>query len=251
MNSWPQAFGSDEQSRVSSAGGRRAWSNWRSVRLSPRVRQLLHSLGLGVLLAAISTLSIELSRWHPRFEERVARGVTRPSKRPPSLVHDQRLVPVVPEPAPSKLPDASVSGASSDPKAKASPSASAAVFQSASDLFLAAKAARERGDTEQAILLSLKIEEIFPNSPEGVTSHLSLGILYLTRRQPERALEEFKIYRHIGDPEQMAEALWGEAQALQSLARPADERAVLAELVRNYPRSAYVAAAEQRLAVLP
>jgi outer membrane protein assembly factor BamD (BamD/ComL family) len=48
----------------------------------------------------------------------------------------------------------------------------------------------------------------------------------------------------------MAEALWGEEQALQQLGRPSEERAVLEELLQNYPRSAYVAAAEKRLAAL-
>ena len=79
---------------------------------------------------------------------------------------------------------------------------------------------------------------------------MSLGVLYLEQGQPDLALQEYKIYRHIGSSLIMAEALWGEEQALQQLGRTSEERAVLDELLRNYPHSVYVAAAEQRLAAL-
>jgi len=44
-----------------------------------------------------------------------------------------------------------------------------------------------------------------------------------------------------------AEAYFGQAQALRKLERLADEQIVLDELLRDYPRSAYVSAARARL----
>jgi outer membrane protein assembly factor BamD (BamD/ComL family) len=158
-------------------------------------------------------------------------------KRPrsPSLLDDQRLVAVSGEPPRVVAPLAS---------------ASAGLVRrnlSASELFAAAKLAREAGDTSEALRLSLQIEEFFPNSPEGINSHVTLGMLYLTRGQAELALREFATFRRIGDPELKAEAYFGQAQALRKLARHDDERTVLEELIASYPRSVYVAAAKARL----
>ncbi len=208
--------------------------------LPPRTRLAVQSFGLALLMSAIATLGIVVFRgqlhwpsWHWR------RAATRsvPSAHAPSLAHDQALVKVAPE------PDASAD----TPKNQASPER----HLSASEMFAQARDARSKGDTARAIAMSLQIEQFFPGSPEGITTHLSLGVLYLQSGDPNHALAEFDIYRHIGNPDLMAEALWGQAEALQKLARPSDEREILQELLKSYPRSVYVAAAKERVAALP
>jgi hypothetical protein len=269
---------------------RRVQRGRRRFNISPRVRQAAQSMALGMLIAGLAIASIELSRWHPnakRQSSTQALGAPNATQRSaPSLAHDQRLVPVPPEPALTEapqtssvsangrriggaLPNPAPSGSSSGlvvpsltlpPTADSTPATArfadsaeapaAAKFKSASELFADANQARVSGDAASAIAISKQLEETFPNSNEGITTHLSLGVLYLQQGSAALALQEFKIYRHIGSSAVMAEALWGEEQALQQLGRPSEERAVLEELLQNYPRSAYAAAAEKRLAAL-
>lgn len=238
---------------------------------APRVRQAVHSLALSLLIASVATSAIKLSRWQPRARLEHARNAAA-KRKTPSLEHDQRLVPVesepplgnvrgsAPPPAPASsglAPALSASGQTPAPAASgptaalsAEPSLTGGKYRSPSELFADAKQARAAGDNAKAIAISRLLEETFPSSPEGILTHLSLGVLYLEQGQPDLALQEYKIYRHIGSSLIMAEALWGEEQALQRLGRTSEERAVLEELLRNYPHSVYVAAAEQRLAAL-
>jgi TolA-binding protein len=118
-------------------------------------------------------------------------------------------------------------------------------------LFSAASRARVDGDRAEAIALSRQLVAEFPSSKEAVTTHLSLGMLYLQDGQAAPALEEFRAYRGLGAQGSMAEAIWGESQALRQLGRVAEERAALEELRSSYPQSAYAAAARKRLAALP
>jgi len=191
-------------------------------------------LALALLMASITTAAVKVFGW--KFWPRVAPALkSAPKPHTHSLANDQRLVAVSDEPAVVPGPVTSSSGA--------------AVRRnlSASEMFAAAKAARERGDNAEALRLSKQIEEFFPNSPEGINSHVTLGMLYLALEQAEPALQEFATFRRVGDPELKAEAYFGQAQALRKLARYDDERIVLEELIANYPRSVYVAAARARL----
>jgi tetratricopeptide (TPR) repeat protein len=221
----------------------------RQIRLSPRARQALHSLALAVSIAALAVAAIELSRWHPHAE-RVAGSRRPPGASGPSLVHDQRLIAVSAEPPLGEARQTNPAPVLSVAAATAASAPAAIKFKSASELFADATRARVRGDTAAAIALGQQIELTFPYSTEGITTHLSLGVLYLQQGDASLALQEFKIYRHIGAAEKMAEALWGEEQAYQKLGRPNEERPVLEELLANYPHSAYAAAAAQRLAAL-
>jgi outer membrane protein assembly factor BamD (BamD/ComL family) len=207
--------------------------------LSPRVRQGLQSLALALLMAGITTAAVKIFGWKiwPR-PPALAASADRP--RPRSLKHDQRLVAVSAEPA--SVPTAAPSASVERPIVRRN--------LSASEMFAGAKLARARGDADEALRLSKQIEEFFPNSPEGIDSHVTLGMLYLARDQAELALQEFATFRRIGSPEMKAEAYFGQAQALRKLARYDDERTVLAELIVNYPRSVYVAAARARLSEL-
>ena len=207
---------------------------------STRLRVALQSFGLAVLMAGIATLSILIFRGQFRnfhlFRAR-PQAASAAHAQAPSLLHDQALVKVAPEPVAALEP----------PKNQPAPQR----YQSPSELFAAANQARERGDLAGAVRISQELEQFFPSSPEGITTHLSLGVIYLQQGDPNRALGELELYRTIGNPELMAEALWGQAQALKLLNRPSDEREILSELLKSYPRSVYVAAAKERLNALP
>lgn len=191
-------------------------------------------MALALLMASITTAAVKIFGW--KFWPRATPGSKTAEKRhTPSLANDQRLVAVRDEPSALSAPVVSASAATMRRNL------------SASEMFAAAKAARERGDTAEALRLSKQIEEFFPNSPEGINSHITLGMLYLALDQAELALQEFATFRRVGDPELKAEAYFGQAQALRKLARYDDERTVLEELIASYPRSIYVAAARARL----
>jgi len=192
-------------------------------------------------MAGITTAAVKVFGWkiwpRPLSASRIA-----DKSRRPSLANDQRLLAVTPEPSPG-------------PALAAAPSVSAASVivhrnLSASEMFAAAKLARARGENAEALRISKQIETFFPSSPEGIDSHVTLGMLYLALDQAELALQEFATFRRIGSPEMKAEAYFGQAQALRKLARYDDERIVLAELIKNYARSVYVAAARARLTEL-
>jgi tetratricopeptide (TPR) repeat protein len=205
--------------------------------LSPRLRQGLQSLALALLVAGITTAAVKIFGWKfwPRPQP-AAPIAERPRAR--ALTNDQRLVAV-----------------SAEPPLIAAPAIGASTLTvhrnlSASEMFAAAKLARARGDTTEALRFSKQIEEFFPNSPEGINSHVTLGMLYLSLDRAELALQEFATFRRVGSPELKAEAYFGQAQALRKLARYDDERTVLDELIASYPRSIYVAAARARLSEL-
>ena len=205
---------------------------------APRVRQGLKSLGLALLMAVITMGAVKVFglRWHPQ------RSGVAPARerRGFGLAHDQVLVPVAEEPG---------SEATAAPET-AAPASVGLRKLSASEMFQLAKQARERGDVAEAIRLSQQIEQYFPNSPEGIDTHLALGVLYLGRGEAGPALQEFATFRRIGSPEAKAEAYFGQAKALRLLGRAEDERIVLEALCSDYPRSAYVAAARLRIAEL-
>jgi outer membrane protein assembly factor BamD (BamD/ComL family) len=183
---------------------------WSELWAAPRLRQGLQSLALALLMAGITVAAVKVFGW----QARVRRGRL-PSSAQPS----------------SALP-------------------SAAIHRSPSELFAAAHQARTQGNALEAIRLSKQIEQFFPNSEEGINSHLTLGVLYLEQDRAALALQEFASFRLVGSPELKAEAYFGQAQALRKLSRFEDERTVLSELVRSYPRSVYVAAARTRLSEL-
>lgn len=207
--------------------------------LAPRIRLGLNSLALALLMAGITTASVKVFGWKWRPPPPAAASPRQRTTGSHDLTHDQRLVAVSaePEPTPSQAP--------------ASRSASGSERHlSATELFAAAASARTAGDVPEAIRRSKQIEEFFPNSEEGIDTHLALGVLYLQQKQAELALQEFATFRRVGSPEAKAEAYFGQAQALRQLQRFEDERIVLEELLQSYPRSAYVAAARIRLAEL-
>jgi len=206
--------------------------------LSPRLRQGLESLALALLMAGITTAAVKVFGWKIWPRPLAASHVAR-QPHALTLANDLRLVAASAEPA-----------LSATPSAAGAPALIVHRNLSASEMFAAAKLAKARGDAAEALRVSKQIEEFFPNSPEGVASHVTLGLLYLELDQPELALQEFATFRRIGSPEMKAEAYFGQAQALRKLARYDDEGMVLEELIHSYARSIYVAAARARLAEL-
>jgi len=132
----------------------------------------------------------------------------------------------------------------SEPSPPIDPNATAAT------LFAAANHARVAGNVGQAVSLSQQLLARFPRSAEASSTHLSLGMLRLQQGQAALALAEFRAYEAQGSGDAMAEALWGKAQALRALGRSKEEMETLNELVRKFPRAAYAAAAQKRLAAL-
>lgn len=191
--------------------------------------------------------------------------------RPASSAVPARSAATLPLAAPSAVPSVVATAAGAPTASAARPLSSAApraaarasaqplpeptvavdVGATAATLFAAANGARVAGDTARAVVLSQQLLARFPRSAEAGSTHLSLGMLWLQQGQAAQALAQFQAYEGQGTGEAMAEALWGKAQALQALARSDEERAILSELVRKFPRSAYVAAAQKRLAALP
>jgi TolA-binding protein len=117
----------------------------------------------------------------------------------------------------------------------------------APELFSAANRARVRGETQEAVRLSRELEDRFPTSREAITTHLSLGLLYLQEHEPGKALDEFRRYKTLGAGATTPEAIWGESQALHQLGRTDEERKALEELLQAYPQSAYSSGARKRL----
>jgi TolA-binding protein len=114
---------------------------------------------------------------------------------------------------------------------------------SSSELFTRANQARRRGDIEDAISLYERLGRAYPSSVEAEDAKILRGNLLLSQRSPRAALRQFEDY-HSGALS--LEALWGRAQALRKLESP-EERAILTELVRDYPDSPYAEAAKKRL----
>ena len=194
-------------------------------------------------MAVVTTLAVKVFGWQARRWRTPTAPVSSARSGQPraaDLTADQRLVRVPAEPDEPR--EATQKETLHVPEVR---------HQSPGELFAAAKLARTQGDAAEAVRISKQIEEFFPNSEEGINTHLALGVSYAQLHQPDLALQEFATFRLVGSPELMAEALWGQARALAELGRIEDEQIVLSELLRSYPRSVYVAASKKRLAELP
>jgi TolA-binding protein len=120
---------------------------------------------------------------------------------------------------------------------------------SSSQLFARANQARREGDIEAAISLYEQLGQKYPSSVEADDAKVLVGNLLLSQRSPRAALRQFENYGAGGSGALTLEALWGQAQALRKLGSP-DEKAILLELVRDYPDSPYAEAARKRLGEL-
>jgi TolA-binding protein len=197
------------------------------------------SVACGVLLsvAAASAWQYGRARWFgPAAVELPSRVASRPAAVPASPGPQHGAMPEPPsEPVASPEPSSTLPKPASAASAKSAPSAR--------ELFTRASSARRRGDVEAAIALYEQLLSSHPSSVEAEDARLVLGNLRLEQRSPRAALNQFESY---GSGALSLEALWGKAEALRKLQSP-DERAVLEQLVRDYPDSPYAAAAQKRL----
>jgi len=150
-------------------------------------------------------------------------------------------LPAVPESAPADAPLGSPHPAPAP--VSAAPKVALDEPLTSSELFARANEARRKGDFEDAISLYERLGKAYPSSVEAEDAKILRGNLLLLQSSPRAALRQFEDY-HAGALS--LEALWGRAQALRKLESP-EERAILLELVRDYPRSPYAEAAEKRL----
>lgn len=228
----------------------------------PRARRLVAGVAGGVFAAGVA-----FAAWRGAGPREGTRGAAAPSTLPHGLgvpvsavTLSASVVPPVPSAEVVPSPKASSATAPLDghvPRVatRASTEANADVGPLADDaataatLFVAANRARVAGNTARAVALSQQLLARFPRSAEAASTHLSLGLLRLQQGQAAPALAEFQAYEAQGG-DAMAEAMWGKAQALRALGRSNEEMQTLNELVRRFPRAAYAAAAQKRLAVL-
>ncbi len=180
----------------------------------------------------------------------------------PKVAPTQPVLPVVvaAEPPTSEVPpdpvppliDADTSLASRDDiatnaRSDLAPVPALEARQTPAELFLLANRARVGGDVQTAIAMYSKLQTQHPQSQEAQTARLSLGMLYLQRHQAGAALVQFRTYRSAGSGPGLAEALYGEAEALGQLGRVSEQQAALREIVTRFPGSAYATQAQKRL----
>ncbi|HET7543813.1 MAG TPA: hypothetical protein VFK05_28270 [Polyangiaceae bacterium] len=212
------------------------------------------SLGVGIFLCV--TLASAWEFVEKRAARQRAEQQAQQAQMARTAARHRLQKPAAPNAAPPPLPPAAPAatqsaptGASGDPAHPApvpvGPARKPTVDEplTSSELFARANQARRDGDIEQAITLYERLEQTYPNSVEAEDAKILRGNLLLMQRSPRAALREFEGYR-LGALS--LEAVWGRAQALRKLESP-EERAVLLELVRDYPHSPYAEAAKKRL----
>jgi TolA-binding protein len=178
----------------------------------------------------------------------------------------------LPEPAPALSPALSHAPVGSAPAAASAPARGARValapaadralalaptptptqpppVERAAELFRRANEARRAGDVGAARALYREVGERFPGSAEAGLARVSLGRLLLGAGDARAAEAEFARYLAGGGP-LVQEALVGQAQCLQRLARPDEERRLWQRLVDEFPAGVYESQARSRLAEL-
>jgi tetratricopeptide (TPR) repeat protein len=118
--------------------------------------------------------------------------------------------------------------------------------ETARELFRRANRLRQ-SDWEAAASLYEQLTQRFSDSHEAGVAEMALAKHALTEGRATEALRWFRAYQERDAGEQAAEALWGEARALESIGERAHAQAIWRTLVEQYPASAYAAAAREQL----
>jgi TolA-binding protein len=137
--------------------------------------------------------------------------------------------------APSAAPSVA-QGTLEEPARKAAP---APAPLSAAELFEQATRERSAGNWAAAEALYRRLVREHPSSEHAALSLMVLGKQALARGSANAALGWFQRYQRSGHSSLLAEAMWGEAQALKQLGREAQHRKVVSELKRRFPLSPY------------
>jgi TolA-binding protein len=118
--------------------------------------------------------------------------------------------------------------------------------ESARTLFRRANALR-RNDWPRAAALYIEVIRRHPSSNEAGISEVALGKWSLSQGRSGDALEWFRAYQRRAPGALTAEALFGEARALESIGSHTAARGPWRRLLEAYPESAYANVARQRL----
>jgi TolA-binding protein len=125
-------------------------------------------------------------------------------------------------------------------------------LNSSPQIFAEANRLRRIGRPSDAIKQYTALQQQFPNSAEACAANLALGMLRLQGGWAQAALGHFRRYLDSNSAGDLVpEALWGQAQALDSLGRHGAARQSYSTLLRRYPESAYASAARAKLQVEP
>jgi anti-sigma factor RsiW len=120
----------------------------------------------------------------------------------------------------------------------------------AAELFERARELGRAGKFDAAVAIHLRLQRLYPNSPEAGLSSALAGRLLLDRDRPADALAQFD--RHLargGSADE--EALAGRAASLQKLGRHVQEAIAWRALLERHPGSVYADRARARLHDLP
>jgi len=118
--------------------------------------------------------------------------------------------------------------------------------ESARELFRRATRLRQT-DWEAAAALYEQLTLRHAESAEAGVAEMALGKHALAEGEAQQALRWFRAYQRRPAGELAAEALWGQARALESLGNSPRARELWRQLIEQYPGSAYAAAAREQL----
>jgi hypothetical protein len=209
--------------------------------------------------AAVAVAGVEPRRSRQRQQRDVAELVVRRDI-PGSRSTDVPVVPtqVMPTEPPvlNEVPAAvegrmlaggSVPAERPDPSIPSRPS----LLPTAGALLASGTTARARGDRTAAVGFFRQLQIQYPAATESQVALFSLGQLLLDGGDFSGALAAFRAYRErVPAGPLVEEALDGTARALAGLGRPNEERAVWREIITQFPGSAYLPRATERLRVL-
>jgi TolA-binding protein len=119
-------------------------------------------------------------------------------------------------------------------------------LESAPVLFRRANELRQ-SDWDAAAALYERLALRHTESREAGVAEMALGKHAFSEGRALKAVQWFEAYQRREGGELAAEAIWGEARALQSLGEGERARELWTRLIEQYPASAYAAAAREQL----
>ncbi len=203
--------------------------------------------------------SAVVSRRHPAHGEAASTGVhalaaaasqirepgALPERTSPTLLHAGREASAL-ETAREATPSRSEPDSAREGEAPSEVTSVALDDASAAALFERARELRKR-DWPAAASLYEQLISRHPASPEAGISEMALGKWSLARGRAQEALTWFRAHQRRPSSALAAEAIWGEAQALERLGMRALASGPWRRLIEQYPASPYARVARQQL----
>jgi TolA-binding protein len=169
---------------------------------------------------------------------------------PPSPTASSPRNSAQPEGTPALAPVAPTPASKVAPAAAEAPAPRRVDTESARAMFLRARQLRQRDWSAAAAVYERLIRE-HPYAIESGIAEMALAKWALSERRAQEALTWFRAHQRRSDSALVAEALWGEAQALEQLGRNDEARRPWRRLLERYPTSSYAQVARQRLPDVP